>query len=307
MSNLIGSDPKASVREHYRLEVEALFEAMDASIKIERVTFVSLGAVKWSPQTCFIGDEECVELCPGDYGLVSLVAAAAGMDLKACSKRRPSLTCVPGFVELKELRDKAQADELRGAGPSKSMFADAEEEEGATRARKRKKATKMSMAERRENPEIFTFLADGMPIEAQRPIQRRDKIVVKLNEASLENAVKFIASRGVSEDDLFLKRGYRTTGQKGVWSFARGAYTYKKTGEGFEKVAKEEVDAAVGDEALGPEGEHELHVLGEVALPSPMPSEASEEEGSQAVGSAASEQDMEEGREAAAAVPEVDL
>ena len=118
------------MRERYWLEVEALFEAMDASIKLERVTFVSIGAVKWSPQTCFIGDEECVELCPGDYGLVSIVAAAAGMDLKACSKRRPSLTHVPGLAALKELRDKAQAGELRDAGPRKSMFADAEEEDG---------------------------------------------------------------------------------------------------------------------------------------------------------------------------------
>ena len=79
---------------------------------------------------------------------------------------------------------------------------------------------------------------------------------MNLHEASLENAVKFIASRGANEQNLVMKRRYRTSGQKGVWSFRRGERLYKRTPEGWELVTKAEGDGDDGSnpEVLGGEG-----------------------------------------------------
>ena len=113
---------------------------------------------------------------------------------------------------------------------------------------------------------MFTFEADGMPIEAQRPLVCRDKLVLKLDKDSIENAVQFIVGRGVSEESRFNKREWRRTGQKGVWRFANGRYTYKKTTEGFQRIDDERdgnVDSPDADQDV--DGTHGVDIIGEGA------------------------------------------
>lgn len=246
-------------------------ETMDIVVAIERITLVRAGSMKWTPQTQMVGDVECVELCPNDKGFVSLVAETASISLKGMTKMHPSLANVEGFIELKELRDKCQVDELQGSG-RKSMFA---EEEGAEPARKRRiKMRLQHLADRRASPEMFTFEADGMPIEAQRPLVCRDKLVLKLDKESIENAVKFIVSKGVTQEYLLRKRQWRRTGQRGVWRFANGRYTYKKTTDGFQRIEEEHdenVDPQDADQDI--DETHGVDVIGEGGLQAARSSE----------------------------------
>ena len=245
------------------LELVALrVEAMAADMTIERPdTVVTFGSRRWSFQTCMVGDVECVELNPNDRGLVLMVAAEAGLDCRRLGKSRPqpSLSNADGFIALKEIRDKAQAMELEGGGstqatPKKSMFDD----EVKVTPKKKRRMSMQVLSERRESPELFTMMVDGMPVVAQRPILSRDKLIVKLETESLVNAIKFIVSKGVTDECLLKKRQYGAHG-KGVWSFHRARYFYKKTPEGYQRTTATDGDE-VREESKDADGDGELDV-----------------------------------------------
>ena len=134
--------------------------------------------------------------------------------------------------------------------------------------RKGKKASTIAQTVRRENPEMFTVDLDGMPVVLQRPILNRDKLIVKLETESLENAVKFIASKGITHESLLRKRQYRTSGQVGVWSFHQARYLYRKTTAGLERTNSVD-NAVLCDEVHDRESgdrEQDFEVIGDEGL-----------------------------------------
>ena len=213
--------------------------------RIEWAAIVSVeGCQAWKPKVVTVGDDKCVKLTPSDFGLVSVVATLNGVTgLK--SKERPSLTNCKGYLALKQVRNRAQAKEIDPGSDRKKLFDDE-----AVDDNKKRKRSANAVADLRVNPQLFAVDVgiDGSYAEAwmQRPISSTDDIVVKADDESLSNVIKFIAKTEFDVSDLYARRAYRSSGEKGVWKF--GDTFYVRDGKSYRKVAVPDNEVSDNDE-----------------------------------------------------------
>ena len=215
---------------------------MDVRIEWTANVYVQDSAA-WKPKVIKVGADRCVKICPNDFGLVSTVAAQAGVTAPK-SKRRQSLTNCPDFIELKRRRNAAQALEMDPASGKKKLFGD----EVADDVKKRRR-TAGDVADLRDNPQLFVVElgGDGETATAtmQRPISCKDDIVVAFDEQSLATAIACIVRGGVDSAMLLSKRTYGTSGAKGVWKF--GDKFYAREGHSYTKVDVSEEGVGADD------------------------------------------------------------
>ena len=204
------------------------------AVSLEWIVQISASGNVWKPKVVTVGSDSCARLDQVDFGLVSLIAGVAGIKgLKF--KQRPSLCNIDGFVELKDARNKAQADEIdpgRRTAPKK-LFGD--NGHGTKKVRR----TLVEIAELRDNPQMFAVdVADEgespMLVRMQRPIKMNDDVIINLDKESIQNMIDFIVRRGVTADELVTRRTYGSSGKKGVWKF--GKQFYAKGEAGLRKV-----------------------------------------------------------------------
>ena len=194
-------------------------------LEVVRMIEVHYKGTCWRPQMVSLGDSECVRFEPYNAGLVLLMASAAGIELskkEARSLKHLTLAKVPGFIRLKDLRNKAQAAELNGPTPeAKTLF----RTDRTETKRPKRRVPKFQMDELRSNPELFTFKVDDKSVCLQRPTSPIDVIVAEASTDNLTKIIQIILGTGFTIDDLNGKRSYGSSGKPGTWKFGKYMYT----------------------------------------------------------------------------------
>ena len=172
---------------------------------IRKVDITCNGCKPWRPQIVKLGDVECIRFAVYDTALVNVVASLAGFNIdKDDRKKRPTLNKVPGFIEIKDARNKAQALELHGpAQPRRSLFGT--QEDDADKPSKAKKAARTlgQLSDLRSNPELFDVKIGDTVVCLQRPIKHTDVIVARLDDQNIRPVFKIILGDGFDMETLF--------------------------------------------------------------------------------------------------------
>ena len=211
-------------------------------IEIEHTITIRCGKKKWQPATFNVGGNQCIRLTPS-HGLTGVVAAFAGIEFtKDDMAVYPSLANAEGFVKMKELRNSAQAAELKP--PTRTLF-----DTTNAKANKKPKRSHGQVSGLRACPELFDLtVSGGKSVCMQRPIQNTDNIVIRATDENIRACLECIAN-GVDKSMFLAKRGYKTSGHSGVWK--NGNYMYTKTPEGRERFVPngdDEDDAQIDNE-----------------------------------------------------------
>jgi hypothetical protein len=235
-----------TLRSHFGIKVQVVHDLLDPrgmSLRIQRVTTITHKRKVWKPKLITVDQTECIKLSPAEPGLCSIIASMA--ELNVSTSARPTLRNVDGFVELKRKRNLAQASELIEAPASskRRLFNTTADED--TPPKKKVKQTHDQLTRLRNNPSMFEVdVSHDAPVCFQRPIKHADDMIIRLDDESVKNAFEFIVNHGVGidADDMFKKRAYRHSGEKGVWKF--GNYFYTKDDDGLHRApGQDEVDA----------------------------------------------------------------
>ena len=186
-----------------------------SKVKLQHTVEVEYEGKKWKPSVVKVGVDECVVLNTHNGELVKLIANIMGIDVKMTD--RPSLTHVPGFVAMMDLRNKAQAESL---APKNSLFDN-------DAAHLKSKRTRVEVKDLRSTPQLFEVKLDStLSVMMQRPVKINDLMVVQVDDVNLENVFEFVKNVGASSEDFYTTRNYKTTGVKGVHKCKVGLYTY---------------------------------------------------------------------------------
>jgi len=194
-------------------------------VVIHRQVAVSLGGnVQWpvkAHRILQVGGAQYVKLQPWDCTLVRLVCEG----IVESVPKNATMAQTYGFTELMRLRNEAQAAELSQADrPAVSLLFDNPEPQN----KRKKQRSKETIRKMRESPDVVNVRlpteVDGVPAEISmvRPVHPNDDIAVRLDESTLDNVLGFIRDKGITADDLTLKRAYKASGSKGVWRKGTG-------------------------------------------------------------------------------------
>ena len=171
-----------------------------------------------------------VKLSPIDQ---TLCRAVAHGHCRIKSKLNLSLTQIPGFIKLRDLRNCLQAEDMlescqHPAEGAVALFGD------STR-RTVKKRKKVSAHEpRNDNAESIalrieacddTEWSEAVTIEVIRPVHPCDDIYVKMDVDMIHIILKFIRHWGMEEDDFTKRRAYGSTDHKGIYKNKDGTFT----------------------------------------------------------------------------------
>ena len=229
-------------------------------LTFERTLQVSWGTKKWKAKVCTVGAVDCVRLPSHDASLARLVAAMAKIDMASLKMQHPRLEYVPGFIELRRLRNMAQATSLsqpvaadvQSTKKKRKLFADDEE---SGRKRRLPKHSRTDAQHLRENPTMIQVDVGRTGINMQRPVQDTDEIVIEGDNESIQAALEFIADAGMEVYELLSKRDYRQSGTLGVWKVGKKYYNKDDVGKlrGKKRLscAKEVEDSDADEEAAG--------------------------------------------------------
>ena len=181
-----------------------------------------------------VSGEQYVKLRPSDGGLIRLVTHGHCECPQA--KLRPSLANCTGYRALQKLRNEYimnLGDVNDGNSAAASLFGKPDpvvkyKKKGVTPQLPGLNASQLQAL--RDSPEVIDvpvpcgvegdMMDAGPPIMVSmiRACHPRDELCVRFDAASIESAVQFMRSRGVSEDELLNKRPYGGHGHdKGVW------------------------------------------------------------------------------------------
>ncbi len=169
-----------------------------------------MGPLTWKPKLLTIKDVDgqFVRICSYDTGIVLMLAAYAGLNVKA--KDRPSICHCPGLADLKRIRNQAQSDDMC-TDVKPDLFDD---ESAPQQPQKKKKRiahrTHQENKELKDNVGAFLVkLDDTHSAWLKRPIHACEDIIVKFEEDSLTNVFQFIVDGGLDMENLYTKRPYR--------------------------------------------------------------------------------------------------
>lgn len=231
------------------------------SLEIAKVLNVSFGSKSWKPVVFKVEDTECIKINPREASLVNVVIALGNFEeeVKALSasgdaKKLPYLTNLTGYLKLKDIRSRTQAEQLT-APAVKSLLSCAPKNK-----QKKKKRTSQEVLESRLSPALMTVVVDdGKTITMQRPVSTHDALIVSADEESLSTFLRYIAETSAAAE--FFKRGdYKSSGRKGVWKY--GEYYYTRGENGMEQVVlntdgHHDDGAYVHDEATDEDGAYD--------------------------------------------------
>ncbi len=182
---------------------------------------VKMGEYEWRPTVFDACSDQFVTLNPHDHSLCLMLAAEAGMTpFKQAKPTRASLVGCPGFEKIKKLRNDAQASEM---APKCRRLFDDEKSQSDDESHKRKKKknahrTWSDIVDQRGRVESFKVHLDSERSAIMlRPILNADVIAIKCDATNIDNVLSFIVAHGITQDSLFHKRGYATSGKEGVW------------------------------------------------------------------------------------------
>ena len=157
-------------------------------IEIEHTITIRCGKKKWQPATFNVGGNQCIRLTPS-HGLTGVVAAFAGIEFtKDDMAVYPSLANAEGFVKMKELRNSAQAAELKP--PIRTLF-----DITYVKANKKPKRSHGQVSGLRACPELFDLtVSGGKSVCMQRPIQNTDNIVIRATDENIRACLECTVS-----------------------------------------------------------------------------------------------------------------
>ena len=212
-------------------------------VVVESITRVSLAmegrALKrsWIPTLVDIDGKQYAKVTPSDYTLASLFGEFTDTE----NKSRPTLANSAAFKELLQERDR---QDKAGDAPSSKLFQRAGQRDGGTKKRKHSAAEVKDM---RQNPKVFELtlaLRDGteLPLVVVRPAHTTDILTILCDKTNVTNFFKFMNDKGVQPEELWDKRGYRTSGSVGVWT--------RKSGKRYRRVSDESKQCGYREEAL---------------------------------------------------------